>query len=292
MRHRIAANMEESAKPLLQEGRTERSPVMRLLFLIPAKDEEDSLPRLLEELRSVHPSAEVLVIDDGSSDSTAMLARMAGCTVLSHPFNLGYGASLHTGYRYAMAHGHDAIVQLDADGQHPPREVEKLIQPIRDREADVVIGSRYLEAGSYRGGLLRSFASRAIARFASFWTRRRLTDPTSGFQALSREAIRLLCHGGFPDDFPDVDVLITMHRSGLELREVAVQMRPREAGRSMHGGIGVFYYFYRLFVCLALLPIRRHSPFRSERDDLRGEIARRKGPRLATDTSRERDGVA
>jgi glycosyltransferase involved in cell wall biosynthesis len=250
---------------------------MRVLLLVPAKDEAESLPRLLAELASLAPQFDVLVIDDGSEDDTARIAKQGGCTVLRHPFNLGYGAALTTGYRWALRRGYDAVVQVDADGQHPPREIERLLGPLRQDQADVVLGSRYREEdGSrsrYGGSLWRRLAAAGIGLVASVWMRKRITDPTSGFQALNREALELLCHGGFPDDFPDVDVLITMHRCGLRLLEIPTPMRERFAGVSMHGGLRVIFYFYRLFVVLMLLPVRRHSPYRKERKQQQQRLA-------------------
>ncbi len=251
----------------------------RVLYVIPAKDEGENLPTLLPEIEKVQALRDVLIIDDGSSDDTAKIGRSFGCHVLSHPYNLGYGTSLQTGYRWALRHGYDIVVQLDADGQHRPSEVAKILEPITAGRADVVIGSRYREPGSYKGDFLRRIASRGMAKVASIWMGQKMTDPTSGFQALSGEALRLICHGGFPDDFPDVDVLITMHRSGLRLEEVSAHMRARTHGTSMHGGLRVIYYFYRLFVCLALLPIRRHSPYRNERRDFASRVGKTSGHR-------------
>ncbi|PIE24640.1 MAG: glycosyl transferase family 2 [Planctomycetota bacterium] len=249
----------------------------RVLILVPAMNEEESLPKLFAELALRAPEYEILVIDDGSSDSTAQLALAAGCALLRHPFNLGYGAALTSGYRYALRHGYDVVVQVDADGQHPPCEIERLLAPIRAREAEVVIGSRYREeeAGRnpYAGSIWRRLGATVIASIARLWIRKPISDPTSGFQAMHRKALELLCHGGFPDDFPDVDVLITMHRSGLRLLEIATPMRERFAGISMHGGFAVPFYFYRLFVVLMLLPFRRHSPYRKERQELGKKVA-------------------
>ncbi|MFQ5503784.1 MAG: glycosyltransferase family 2 protein [Planctomycetota bacterium] len=249
----------------------------RFLVIIPAKDEAQSLPGVLGELRRVHPPDSTVVIDDGSRDETAQIASRMGCVVLRHPFNLGYGASLMTGYLYAVRNGFKHILQMDADGQHPPDAMPELLGPVLDGQADLVVGSRYLDShGLCRGGgsdRLRRFGARNIARIASLWTGRRITDPTSGFQALSARAVRQLCSDGFPDDYPDVDVLINLHRAGLRLREIAVRMRPRLRGSSMHRGLRVVYYFYRLSVSLLLLPIRRSSPYRNERRRLDGHGA-------------------
>lgn len=236
----------------------------RTLVLIPAKDEAESLPAVLAELAPWHAASDTVVIDDGSEDSTAQIARKAGCAVLRHPINLGYGASLLTGYRFAVKRGYGRVVQMDADGQHPPAEIKKLLAPIQAGVADLVIGSRYLGEKSYRPGFFRRIASKIIALLASVWIRKRITDPTSGFQAMSRATLLQLCSDGFPEDYPDVDVLISLHRAGMRLSEIPVVMRARRRGKSMHGGIRVLYYFYRLGLCLLLLPVRRRSPYREQ----------------------------
>ena len=220
---------------------------------------------MLRELSLVHPLGDVLVVDDGSLDRTAELARSFGCRVVHHPFNLGYGAALLTGYHYALRKGFPYVVQMDADGQHPAALVPELLAPVLAGTSDVVVGSRYLVEGRPGTGFLRSLAARPLAILATLWTGVRITDPTSGFQALSPFAVAELCSDGFPEDYPDVDVLITLHRAGLRLQELPVAMREREVGSSMHGGLKVFYYFYRLLVTLMLLRWRSHSPYRRDR---------------------------
>lgn len=240
----------------------------RILAIVPAMNEEDSLPEMLDELSTVHPLTHTLVVDDGSRDATAEIARARGCRVVRHPFNLGYGAALLTGYHYALRHGYPYVVQLDADGQHPAGRIPELLAPVLAGDADVVVGSRYLDGSNAGSTFFRRLAARPLAFLASLWTGTRITDPTSGFQALSPAAVTTLCSDGFPEDYPDVDVLITLHRAGLRLHEHPVRMRDREVGTSMHGGVRVFYYFYRLLVTLMLLPWRRSSPYRREREAL------------------------
>lgn len=237
----------------------------RVLAIVPAMNEAESLPAMLAELATVHPLAHTLIVDDGSLDETAAIARSLGCLVVQHPFNLGYGAALLTGYHYALRHGYPNVVQLDADGQHPATLVPTLLEPVLSGRADVVVGSRYLVPGNSGSTFFRRLGARPLAFLATLWTGQRITDPTSGFQALSPSAVATLCSDGFPEDYPDVDVLITLHRAGLRLQELPVKMRERVVGTSMHGGMRVFYYFYRLLVTLMLLRWRRTSPFRSDR---------------------------
>jgi glycosyltransferase involved in cell wall biosynthesis len=240
-----------------------------ILVLIPAFNEAQRVGAVVEGVRRQVPEAAVLVVDDGSRDETAAVARSAGADVVRHPFNLGYGSALQTGYHYARRHGFARLVQLDADGQHDPSSVPRLLEAL-DRGSDVVVGSRYLPrrdgtARPPRTSLARRFGSWLFARLVTAWTGVRITDPTSGFQAMSARALEQLVLDNFPEDYPDADVLITLSRAGMRLCEMPVDMHERKGGVSMHRGGRVAYYVYKMFLTLALLPVRRRSPYRSGR---------------------------
>ncbi|HHI81139.1 MAG TPA: glycosyltransferase family 2 protein [Planctomycetes bacterium] len=251
----------------------ERPKGSRVLVLIPAMNEEENLGGVLDPLVCHFSPQDILVVDDGSSDRTPEIAAGYGCKVVSHLHNLGYGSTLLTGYHYALLHDYDFVVQLDGDGQHPPELIPRLLDPVLRGESDVVVGSRYLE-GKSPTGFLRRLGALPLSLVASLWIGARITDPTSGFQALSKKAVLELCTDGFPDDYPDIDVLIHLHRKNIRIREVPVAMRPRLHGQTMHGGWKAIYYYYRMAVCLLLMPIRRNSPYRRQRpmeDDSLGE---------------------
>ena len=182
-----------------------------LLVLIPAHNEGSRIGRVIDGIFDHRPEAEVLVIDDGSSDDTERVARAHGARTIRHPFNLGYGAALHTGYHYALRRNSSRLVQMDGDGQHDPASLDALLDGL-DRGADVVVGSRYREGNAPRTSLLRLWASRMFAWIVTRWTGVRITDPTSGFQAMSRRAIREVARDSFPEDYPDADVLIAHYR--------------------------------------------------------------------------------
>lgn len=234
------------------------------LIIIPAHNEQEAIGKVLEDLRATAIVVDVLVIDDGSTDDTAAEARRHGASVVSHAFNLGYGATLLTGYRYACKQGYERIVQMDSDGQHDPGSVRDLLAAL-DQGADVAIGSRYLTGTPPPTSFARKVGTSLFAGIASFWTRSRITDPSSGFQAIRANALTALTHDGFPEDFPDANTLIGLSREGFELVEVPVTMHPRSTGTSMFGSHRVLYYGYKMFLSLFLLPIRRRSPYRAER---------------------------
>ncbi|ABS26024.1 glycosyltransferase family 2 protein [Anaeromyxobacter sp. Fw109-5] len=226
----------------------------RILVVMPAFNEARQIRRVVEAVRG-QVAGDVLVVDDGSRDETAGEARRGGAVVATHPVNLGYGAALQTGYRYALRHGYDAVLQLDADGQHDPASIPPLLRALE--RADVVVGSRFLDGDSYRPPLLRRLGMWLFGSVASALSGQRITDPTSGFQAISREALHFYSHERYPVDYPDADVLAMVARSGLRLTEVPVRMLPSPPGKSMHGGfIKPFYYVFRMSLALFFVPLR------------------------------------
>lgn len=230
------------------------SPTQRCLVVIPAYNEARRIAQVLAQVRQQVPH-DVLVVDDGSADRTAEEARRAGAIVAVHPVNLGYGAALQTGYRYALRHGYGAVLQLDADGQHDPASIPGLLAALE--VADVVVGSRFLDGRSYRPPLSRRIGMWLFGGIAALLAGRRITDPTSGFQAISREALEFYVHERYPADYPDADVLAMLVRSGLTLAEVPVHMTAAPGGKSMHAGIlKPLYYVFRMSLALALVPLR------------------------------------
>jgi glycosyltransferase involved in cell wall biosynthesis len=229
----------------------------RLLVILPAYNEAPRLAPVVAAVRELQSEADVLVVDDGSSDETSECARRAGARVATHPFNLGYGAALETGYRYALKRRYDLVVQMDADGQHQPTSLASLLEPILDNRADVVVGSRFLDPSHYRSTLPRRAGSVLFGKLASLATGRTITDPTSGLWAMNRLAVETLTSGALPHDYPDADVLIGMHRAGLRVAEVAVSMHSSPEKTSMHAGVRPLYYVYKMLLSMTLETIGR-----------------------------------
>ncbi len=228
----------------------------RVLIIIPAHNEQDSLPGTLAEVRAKAPGIDVLVVDDGSRDGTREVARAAGVPVVRHSVNLGVGGALQTGFRWAVEHGFDIGVQLDADGQHDPAYLEALLEPVRAGRCDVSIGSRYVTRTGYRAPLHRRAGMVIFSAVVRLALGQRITDTTSGFRAYSRPVMQL-CQHDFPKDFPDAPLLITLSRQGFRLAEVAVEMRERHAGRSFYTLGKQLYYPYKNLLASLMALLRR-----------------------------------
>ena len=232
--------------------------VDRVLVIVPAKDEEASLPGTLDEVALRAPGVQVLVVDDGSHDGTGAVARARGLPVVRHAVNLGVGAALQTGFRWALRHGYSVGVQLDADGQHDPAFLEALVAPVLAGRCEVSIGSRYVSQTAYRAPLARRFGMVLFSGIVQLSVGLRIADTTSGFRAYSR-AVMETCQYDFPKDFPDAPLLIDLARRGFRLCEVPVEMRAREAGRSFYTLGKSLYYPYKNLLASLMVLLKRTS---------------------------------
>jgi len=227
-----------------------------VLIIIPAYNEEGRVGEVVQDVRSTFPSADVLVIDDGSADGTAAEARRAGAMSLSLPVNAGYGAALQTGYKFAVRNGYAIVGQIDGDGQHRAEYLATMYEALEEQDADVIIGSRFLDRdGHYRPSRARAVGIGLFARLASLITGEHISDPTSGFQLMRIAVARFFCSDVYPTDYPDADILILLHRTGYRVREVPVQMRP-SPGRSMHSGHSSPYYVYKMLLSIFVTLLR------------------------------------
>lgn len=237
--------------------------MQRVLAIVPAYNEAGSIEAVVRELAALRAkgeaSVDVLVVDDGSTDDTLLkVPRLPGVRVVRLPFNLGIGAAVQTGYRYAARHGYEVAVQVDGDGQHPAGQLPKLLRKMEDTDADFVIGSRFLEDGDYRQTAARSAGIGVLRTMLSALTGRRFSDCTSGFRAANRQVIAAFAHW-YPEDFPEPEVALLLHRAGFRIEEVQVAMRQRMSGQT---SIPLFWgLFYILKVGAALLLDTMRNPW-------------------------------
>ncbi len=228
----------------------------RRVAIVPAYNEEQSIGRVVDELRAFDEGLEVLVVDDGSTDGTAEVARARGARVVSLPFNLGIGGAVQTGFRYAWEHDFDVAVRVDGDGQHAPAELDAVLAPVLAGEADVVVGSRFIGGDGYRSSRSRRVGIRLLALSVSALTRQRVTDPTSGFQAANRKGLRLVAADD-PHDYPEAEAAVMVAKHALRLREVPVAMRARETGRSSITAVRSVYYMVKVVLAIFVALFRR-----------------------------------
>lgn len=222
---------------------------MKIIIIVPAYNEEKSLPGVIRDLRDNISSADILVVNDGSRDRTEMVARDLGVMVLGLPFNLGIGGAMQTGYRYAEQNGYDIAIQFDGDGQHVASEVKALCEGLQQGRADIIVGSRFLQPGEYRPSFFRKLGILIFSVVLSAILRMRVTDTTSGFRAANRRVIEFFARS-YPEDYPEVESLVLLHRAGMTIGEVPVMMRDRAEGRSSITPIRSAYYMIKVLLAV------------------------------------------
>ncbi|GAB4107340.1 glycosyltransferase family 2 protein [Micromonospora taraxaci] len=228
----------------------------RTLIIIPALNESGSIADVVGEVRGELPGVDVLVVDDGSTDRTAAVAVAAGARVAKLPYNLGVGGAMRLGYRYARDNDYDVAIQIDADGQHDPRYVPKLVDLLDDN--DLVIGARFAGEGDYNVRGPRRWAMVMLSAVLSKVARTKLTDTTSGFRAANRRVIEMFATW-YPAEYlgDTVETLVHTARRGYRIKQVPVAMRKRMAGTPSHSPARAMIYLGRAFAVLTLALIRR-----------------------------------
>jgi glycosyltransferase involved in cell wall biosynthesis len=233
--------------------------VRRNLAIVPAFNEVEAIATTVASIREAAPDFDVLVVDDGSRDATAEAAAEAGARVLRMPFNLGIGGAMQSGYMYALEQGYEVAVQVDGDGQHDPRHIRDLLERLHsDRELNMVTGSRFLdrEGEGYRSSATRRIGIRVFSSIVSAITRRRVTDPTSGFRMTNQRGIELFARD-YPHDYPEVEAILLMHAHRLRSCEIPVRMRPRLTGESAISSSQSVYYMVKVLLAVFVGLFRR-----------------------------------
>jgi glycosyltransferase involved in cell wall biosynthesis len=228
------------------------------IAIVPALNEEETVGRVIDEIRAFDPGFAIVVVDDGSTDRTAGVGADRGAHVLRLPFNLGIGGAMQTGFRFAFEQGYDIAVQIDGDGQHDPSQLPKILGPVLAGEADLCVGSRFTGDGAYRSSFARRVGIKIFAGVVSAVVRQKVTDTTSGFRAVNRKGIALFA-SDYPHDYPEVEATVMCVKHKLRLTEVPVTMRERGGGASSITAIRSVYYMTKVLLAIFVGLFRRYT---------------------------------
>ena len=223
----------------------------KVLIIIPAYNEEKNLPKLTEKLEKMYPQYDYVVVNDGSVDHTKELCRKEGISVINLPVNLGIGGAVQTGYKYGSENGYDIAVQIDGDGQHDIAYLDKLLEPLRNNSADVVIGSRFIRKEGFQSSRLRRTGIVFLSRLIRLLTGVRVYDVTSGFRAVNRRFVEIYAQD-YPSDYPEPEAIVSAIMEGGRVLEVPVVMKERESGTSSINLVRSVYYMIKVTLAVLL----------------------------------------
>ena len=221
----------------------------KVLVIIPAFNEEGSVGKVVEEVKTHLPQIDALVVNDGSTDLTSEIAKAKGAIVLDLPFNLGIGGAMQAGYKYAYEKDYDIAIQVDGDGQHDPREIPKLLRALEEAKVDVVMGSRFIGDSDYKASMMRRVGILVLSKAVSMIVGEKLTDPTSGFRAANRRAIQLFSVN-YPQDYPEPEAMVLLHQCRLKMKEIPVKINQRYSGESSITKLRSIYYMVKVLLAI------------------------------------------
>jgi glycosyltransferase involved in cell wall biosynthesis len=235
----------------------------KIVAIVPAFNEEANIASVINDLRQHQPAIKIVVINDCSEDATGDIVRRLNETVINLVINLGIGGAVQTGLKYARDNDYDIAIQFDGDGQHMAAEIEKIVRPVIDGEADVVIGSRFLGGGGFKSNIPRRIGIGVFRWVNSILVRNTITDNTSGFRAYNKSAIEFLAQY-YPQDYPEPEAVVELYRNRFRIREVAVAMKEREGGRSSIKVFGSVYYMVKVLMA-SLIAFSRKPCFKEKK---------------------------
>ena len=227
---------------------------MKVLIIIPAYNEQDNIEKLVDNLIENYPQYDYLVVNDCSKDGTENILKNRGYNYISLPANLGIGGAVQSGYLYAAQNDYDIAIQIDGDGQHDPAYIEKLIEPIVNGEADMTIGSRFIEKEGFQTSFLRRLGIGIIRGVIKICCGTKATDTTSGFRATNKELTEYFSRE-YAQDYPEPEAIVAASLNGYRVKDVAVQMKEREGGVSSINAKRSIYYMIKVSLALIILRI-------------------------------------
>jgi glycosyltransferase involved in cell wall biosynthesis len=230
----------------------------KILVIVPAYNEQDNLSDLVYKLRQVKPKLDILVINDRSQDHTAQICQELNVNTIHLPCNLGIGGAVQTGYKYAHLHGYDYAVQVDGDGQHDPEYISDILRPLFDNQADLVIGSRYINNEGFQSTAMRRMGIKYFSLLINLLIQQKVTDPTSGFRACNAKVIELFSRF-YPADYPEPESIVFIKRNGYAISEIPVIMQERQGGVSSIKSFRTMYYMIKVSIAILIDKMRRHT---------------------------------
>jgi hypothetical protein len=231
----------------------------RVLVILPAYNEAETIGGVIGAIRKEAPDYGIVVIDDGSRDETAhVVTQYPGVDLVQLPYNLGIGGAMQTGYKYALRKGYDIAIQCDADGQHPVNRIRDLVAHVENGDADMVIGSRYVARTSYVPTVTRRVGKSILSRLVDAIVGSGITDTTSGFRAVNRKVITVFARC-YPEDYPEAEALVMLHKYGLKAAEIPVEMQPRQGGRTSIRPPHALYYMVKVALAIFIDVFRKFS---------------------------------
>lgn len=223
----------------------------KIIVIIPALNEEHNIGPIIEKIKKVMKEAFILVVNDGSMDSTRKKVLTCGAQIVNLPYTLGIGAAMQTGFIFAKENNFDIAIQIDGDGQHNPGEIPQLLKPILEGKSDLVIGSRYIEKKGDASTLQRRIGIKIFSLLLSKILKQKITDPTSGFRAVNRKVIDLFSNI-YPEDYPEPESLVVLHINQFSIMETPVSMTKRASGVSSIGIFGSIYYMVKVILAILI----------------------------------------
>lgn len=227
---------------------------MKILVIIPAYNEEKSILTTVQTLRNIHPEVDAIVVNDASKDKTKKILSENHIHYIDLPVNLGIGGGVQTGYMYAYRKGYDVAIQMDGDGQHPASELDKIIAPIKDGRADIVVGSRFVNKEGFQSSAIRRFGIKFLSSLIYLCTGKHILDVTSGYRAVNRKYIKIFSEE-YAQDYPEPEALVTAAKKGAEIVEVPVMMKERQGGISSISPIKSIYYMVKVSLAIIIKKI-------------------------------------
>ena len=230
---------------------------MKILIIVPVHNEEPNISNVIDDLKSDLAKVDILIIDDGSSDKSLEIIKKKDVKYIRHPFNLGYSLALQTGYKYALANNYDYIIQFDGDGQHIAIEANKMLKIAKKENADIVIGSRFMEKNIFTHSFLRKIGRKILSYLIKLICNQNIADPTSGFQIINHKTLKYLCEKKYFPQFADANLIIDIILKKFIVIEIPIKMQQRKYGTSMHNGLlAPIKYMIMIFYSIVIVIVK------------------------------------